>query len=537
MSAVEPQVDHSFPDFDWGEDFAHGAMGGPGNMPGQGQDFDDGMMMGLTDDDFSFFDDPPPLPVSLPMNTFGGLQSSGPSPKFVDHFSHLTGTTPFASAASPTSPFGHPSPHLHNHASPNLVHFGFDPAQNSLGLGSTPAPPHGEGYSPFKTPRTPYSPFVEITDDHETPAGFPAPTVSIAGTPANSLFPSFRRSGKFDAIHFGTSHALCDDKYDPRKGKFGLPSPDWERDQAAGAGASPSSTSTSATGTDRRPLHLASAPWFTTVCDPRVTAANELKRKRTPSLAKLAVQARKSSSSSDHAARVRSREWITQDVDSEYGEEESEDEAMDVEEASVLGAPGDDISLSDHYVAGVPPISYTFGAALLLLRSHLGTLLAGKKKAPGVPVAMTKALQAADTQLEQALSLVADQTMYNPDFRSRSTSASLLKSSTTSIGEFSPRFSLLDIKADSSTFSKSLATRHPTRRRSPRFPHIQVHRHHHSHSQGDRSPLPRRPALASHPPSRSAVDHGAQYRCDLVLASHGIRAFGWQQGRYGVCDL
>lgn len=451
MQGVETQVDNVFPEFDWGDDFASGGMGGRGNMPGQGQDFDDGMMMGLTDDDFSFFDDPAPLPASVPMASFGGLASSGPSPKFVDHFSHLA-STPFASAASPTSPFGQPSPHLpQHHGSPNLLSFSFDPAHNALGLGSTPGPHHGggigEGCSPFKTPRTPYSPFIEITDDHETPVAghLPTATVSIAGTPAHSLLPPYaRRPGQFDAIHFGTSHTLSDDKYDARKGKFGLPSPDWDRDLASTVGASSGSG-----GIDLRPLPLAVAPWYSVVCDPRIAVANELKRKRTPSLAKLAIVKRSSSSAgrSDYFARVRvPREWVTQDADSEYGEDESEDEAMDLgDEASVLGGTGggaDDISLADHYVGGVA-INYTFGAALLLLRQHLATLLASKRQPPASPVATSSKQQlAADGQLETALGMIADQTMYNPDFRARATSRSLLKTSTTLISESLARRSL-----------------------------------------------------------------------------------------------
>jgi hypothetical protein len=182
------------------------------------------------------------------------------------------------------------------------------------------------------------------------------------------------------------------------------------------------------------------------VCDPRVAAAQELKRKRTPSLVKLAtarkVGSSKASDRLEYCGHVRARPWVANDVDSDQcGDDESEDEMMDVEEASQLGQQDEGL-LAEH----LGGIDYTFGAALLLLRQHLARLLVSAPKIVEVQPVVTKAIVAADGALELALSLVADQTMYNPDFRTRSTSSRLLKPSTASLGELdSPLFSLFEL--------------------------------------------------------------------------------------------
>ena len=386
-------IDNAYVDgFDWGEDFASGGM--RNHLP---QDFDDGMMMGLTDDDFSFFDDPTPLPPSSlpPFHSNAhhtGLQSSGPSPKFVDHFSHLT---PFASAVSPTSPFG-ASPHLLQQGSPNLLlGFPFEPPHlggNALGLGGTPGSLHMEG-SPFKTPRTPYSPFVELADEQQDP--YHPPTLSIGATPAVGAQRLFRRASAFDPVPFGTSHALSDDKYDPRKGKFGLPSPDAEVDELD----APVSSS-------RR--QLADKAWYTTVCDPRVTAAGELKRRRKPSGAKLELER------TERGKPVRARTWVRNEVESDagMGEEESEDDWMEVDKETPQRGEDDAAESEEGWRAELP-----FGAALLLLRQHLPTVFSPSSAAVKVPAVVTKAMLSADAALEATATLLIEGFIYNPDSR------------------------------------------------------------------------------------------------------------------------
>lgn len=445
-----------FPDFDWGEHLAGGTTHG-GSM--RNQDFDDGMLMGLTDDDFSFFDDPAPLPVSLPMNSFGGLQSAGPSPKFVDHFSHLAASTPFASAASPSSPFGHPSPHPQ--PSPSLPQYHFDAGNTTHLAGSTPRGatstllPLAEA-SPLKTPRTPYTPIVEGVDEQlraNTTGHAPlaVPSVSVATTPGGTLMVAHRPQHQafpslFDPVAFGASHAQSDEKYDSRKGKFGLPSPDWERDVRQ-LRLAPDDT---AALTQK----FAAFPWYTIVGDPRVSMAKELKRKRTASLGRRHdIQ---SSGSMNHRAYSRgvcgrSRFANVGDgygnaaMDSEASEFASDDEdELDVVmqgikyDADRRGSASDDENDSTHPNHRGTSLRYTFGAALLLLRQHASILLAPRESASGPDPIPTKAMLSADGHLETALALIGDQTMYNPDFRGRPLLAlDQVKSSAPTTGEYS----------------------------------------------------------------------------------------------------
>jgi hypothetical protein len=401
-----PPIEATFADFDWGEDFGQGIHA---SLP---QDFDDGMMMGLTDDDFSFFDDPAPLPHAAPLN-FGGLQSSGPSPKFVDHFSHLTGTTPFNSVPSPTSPFGQSSPNLHH--SPGRS-FAYDPpslGSNVLGLGGTPSTNHADG-SPFKTPRTPYSPFIELHDDESEhaspPVDLPSSALSIAGTPAASLASRSQRLSLFQALRFGNSHTVSDSKYDPRRGKFGLPSPE-------------------ADSNDFAPLPVVGKSlwekgWYTTVCDPRVVVAGVLKRKR---------------KGGKKEGKKEGKGWVNrEDEDSEGGEEgESEEEWMEVV-SSGKRSEGDEI---DHLAA--LGIEYPSGVSLVLLRGHLSRVL--EKVEPVVevaPVVVTRATQSADAALEATAALLVDQFSHNPDFKA-SISGALLSTHTTPPSSGESRFSLI----------------------------------------------------------------------------------------------
>lgn len=88
----------------------------------------------------------------------------------------------------------------------------------------------------------------------------------------------------------------------------------------------------------------------------------------------------------------------------------------------------------------------------------------------------------------------------------------------------SSRVASLPFRPKLTSFSPiySLTPRHPARQRPPRLPHLEIHRRHRPLAQRDRSPNPLRSTLAIDPPSRSAVHHGAQHGCYLVLAAHGV---------------
>ncbi|SCV70770.1 BQ2448_3532 [Microbotryum intermedium] len=397
--------DATFPNFDWGEDFSAGQNTGLRHN----QDFDDGMMMDLNDDDFSFFDDPAPLPASLPLSTLNGLESAGPSPKFLDHFSHLgSGATPFASVASPASPsFRVASPNVHS--SPAVLNFNFESSHNALGLGgTTPRALQLAEQSPFKTPRTPHTPYIEVVDEENDTEIFhgralATTTVSVAGTPAPNAL-ALKKLTQFEAVPFGSSHATADDRYDPRKGKFGLPSPAWDRDEL------PKTPNASSSG----------VPWLTAICNPRANAARQLKRKRTPSLTKKPPR---TDGTSNPPARIqlRDRKWIrSTEVDSDHpGEEDSEDDDMNKSDEAPHHA-GNNLAATETNPSHRAS-EHVFGSALLILRDHLNRMLstAGPKVDSMVPLAV--ATKAAEIALETTVGLMADQTLHNPDFRSRST--------------------------------------------------------------------------------------------------------------------
>ena len=429
-------LESAFPDFDWGDNFGP-AQQDSRNQPSHqgGNEFDDGMMMGLTDDDFSFFDDPVSMPLSLPPAR-QGLLSEEPSPKFVDHFPHLSDGNQFQ-PGSPTSPFGHVSPQIlahpanpemDHHASPNLLlGYPFDPTNNALGLGSaTPAGAGPDTHSPFKTPRTPYTPFIELDEDSpaETPAGH---ALSLAGTPAATLAARHRHglptpASRFQPVTFGKSHAKADAKYDPRRGKFGLPSPESESELALLLIARDG----------------ARASWWGRVCDPRVAVAGQLKRKRKPDLAKRPddrTKLTKSAGRDQFAKLLSPRGWVPADhpVQSPHQasilDDSSSDESMGVDETD----EEDDELPAERRAEGGVGLDVKFGAALLLLRSHLNTILqapvATRPVGPKPPLApaAAKAASAADAALEATVSLVADQVTYNPDYKAKLIEARLAR--------------------------------------------------------------------------------------------------------------
>ncbi|GAA5888373.1 hypothetical protein JCM5296_003309 [Sporobolomyces johnsonii] len=427
-------LDAAFAEFDWG-DGSFGTSGGApaGGGGGGGQDYDDGMnLLGLTDDDFSFFDAPPtPLPAtSIPPPM--AFASTGTSPKFVDHFTHLHGT-PFTSAVSPTSPFaGQSSPHFPPHSSPGTgFNFSFDSTTNALGLGSstsaplpllalasnTPASVSTSAASPHKAPCSPFA--IELVSaSHNTPAHVASPIalrhVSLAGTPvALTALPT---PSAFDPIAFGPSYSLVDEKYDPRKGKFGLPSPESEGESTA---LFPLGLRRSSSKSALKPGSL--EPWYSSVCDPRFVAAERLKRNRRSSMSKAAAERRGSSGSRGRSAGwVKARGWTRHpqvEDGSDFaatGDEESSESEMELEEDDDdLDASERDARAGDDGRA----VLGSFGAELLLLREVIGGLVDRAAADSGESKFPAKTSSATDVAREITLHVVADQVMYNPEFR------------------------------------------------------------------------------------------------------------------------
>ncbi|GAA5955379.1 hypothetical protein JCM3765_006760 [Sporobolomyces pararoseus] len=295
-------LDNAFASFDWG-DGSYGTTsgdagggGGRGGVTSRGnQDYDDGMdLLGLTDDDFSFFDTAPtPLPgtslapsndmsMSISHDPFAMPHSTTTSPKFADHFSHLS-ATPFASCASPTSPYpAHTSPHFAVQTSPittTASHFPFDPHSNSLGLAATSSNPVDRFLSHLHEPSPSGAP---SPDQAVVSLAVPSFSVELvkAPSPRKVQHSSPRRSrcplpGAFDAISFAASYSSAAEKYDSRKGKFGLPTPDSDQDDKLALDSNLTLDSILP-----RPTPKSLEPWYAGICDPRRAVAERLQKDR-----------------------------------------------------------------------------------------------------------------------------------------------------------------------------------------------------------------------------------------------------------------
>ncbi|GAA6001287.1 uncharacterized protein JCM10292_006995 [Rhodotorula paludigena] len=296
-SAPMNSLEAAFSEYDW-SDSAFGG-GGPGGNGGVSSAFDDNLMLGLTDDDFSFFDAPTPaaagqaggaLALALPPSlapvadelNFSAMPATSSIDTAFDLFSSAPDALPMTTAAS-SSAFpanaalaSSTSPHFAEQGSPALpFHFGaFDPlTPNALGLAaaSPPAPtPHAH------PPQTPFSPVVLPLSAH-TPASIaatPHPASFTPGVlPETPLQPSptplssfVRGLAAFEPISFAPLHSAADDKYDPRKGKFGLPSPDSDQEGHVRSLI------------EREDVRPDFSAWYKAVCDPRIALAERLRR-------------------------------------------------------------------------------------------------------------------------------------------------------------------------------------------------------------------------------------------------------------------
>jgi hypothetical protein len=373
--------DPTFGSFDWGDEFQDVA---------QPTEFDDGMMMGLTDDDFSFFDEPAtPLPPNFtPYST--NQPSAGPSPAYVNHLSYLLPATPFASAASPASA---QSPHFTG-SSPSFVPDPFlQLSTNSLGL----------------SPGTPFTPQIDLAESHAESMSTPVGLVIIDQVGRIS------RASGFEAVNFGVNHSVSDDKYLSMQGKFGLPSPAEEARDAGqiGSVAKPVDGSIKS---DIRKDSSSSRNWMSSMFDPRVSAATELKRKRKLSSEKDSFLGKRVSLAAISTI-LGERRWLcglkgdeihSKTTDGFGSAEHTDDEPMESTDHSRR------TSLEDPTLTS--PVN-AFGAALLLLRTSF-TLPFQKitGDSDGLQVTLKSEVMS-ESSRELAAILLADQITQNKDYR------------------------------------------------------------------------------------------------------------------------
>lgn len=267
--------------------------------------------------------------------------------------------------------------------------------------------------------------------------------LSIAGTPhPNSLsFPSRSRGSAFDAVSFGNSHLLSDEKYDPRKGKFGLPSPEsdsaMDEDQSTSTLNDKSLARRNSTSSTNQTV-----TWYSTICDPRVTAASQLKRRRRPSLAKKSISASTESGGKKSSRDlVRVRGWLRTETDSEGvgGDIESDEDGMEIDYESVQLELRRDSGFmfvvdSDNGMRE----GQALGLSLMVLGKSVGKMIddsdGGKKENPGSTFSVvTKAMSSAESTLEASAAVISDQITHNLAFRSRATEFILAKKEAVSI--------------------------------------------------------------------------------------------------------
>ncbi|GAA5900685.1 hypothetical protein JCM6882_000939 [Rhodosporidiobolus microsporus] len=487
-------LDAAFSAFDWGDGTfgagttttaaGAGGAGGAGGAAGGGGDFDDGLMLGLTDDDFSFFDEPAAgpgglpaasLPMSMPFD-LSGLHDHAHDPHAnpLDAFS-VSVAPPVSTSPSAIAPFSFVAP--------------FDNALGLSAAGSSAAPPAPttilpvSGSTPPATVTTqmypqlpPYSPSIlQLPNFAPSSTAFPfmpltpgptaIPTVSLspsfaAATSASSSSffsassSSFFSASSFDPIPFAPSHAQADEKYDPRKGKFGLPSP--ESDDGVGEPQQEGNLLVllpAAAGRrrdERKKQDAGAESWFEAVCDPRLALAERLRLAR-----------RKSSGSSTSAGEkrgkdgvVRARGWVrplrqskallalppppfqgegdgemttghnTADEAEPSDEEESGSEDSGgfsgAEDGMIVG--GEEGRGEDgvrRRAKGDARVSNSLGASLLLLGPSFNGVL--QRTLPSRSEGQDEAKPASTLVIDQAkevmLSILAEQFIFNAEFR------------------------------------------------------------------------------------------------------------------------
>lgn len=274
-SAPMSSIDAALSSFDWGD----GTFGaGPASsssyshapVPAQNR-YEDSLLLGITDDDFSFFDAPVP--------SMHALDSSVAPEQAAPSIRQATNFEPFASSSAASRP-----------ENP----FGFDMQPFSLGgaegvsQDSTHAP---AAFQSSQTEAAPVSALSTAESAETASASLPSAVVPplFLGTaiptppspPVVDFSPALRHPSAtspasrayqavpFETVLFDTRLASIDEKYDPRRGKYGLPSPD---------------SDTSGKVMELLPIlpreKRRTRSWYEAVYDPRVHVADSLASKR-----------------------------------------------------------------------------------------------------------------------------------------------------------------------------------------------------------------------------------------------------------------
>ncbi|BGP23717.1 proteophosphoglycan ppg4 [Rhodotorula toruloides] len=297
-SAPMSALDAAFSEFDWGDGtFGTSGMGRAARDEGHDRGFDDGGLLGLTDDDFSFFDAPTPAPGSSALATSIGLSMTAPTSSVVgdqsfsalpdvagidsgfDFFStappHFTATASTSLPFTSDGVFGSAStPHFLQQSPTTTFPFGaLDPlTPNALGLAapSPHAPTPSAGIFGSVAHLSPKAHNVSVTTPTSTisPAAISYSPLLAQGeaspVPTQQALGSLGPLDGFHPLAFASPQSNSDAKYDPRKGKFGLPSPDSDNEGRA------------ARVVDDEEGHL--RRWYQAVCDPRYLVAQRLRR-------------------------------------------------------------------------------------------------------------------------------------------------------------------------------------------------------------------------------------------------------------------
>ncbi|BGP07014.1 hypothetical protein JCM10049v2_002844 [Rhodotorula toruloides] len=436
-SAPMSALDAAFSEFDWGDGtFGTSGTGRGGRDEGHDRGYDDGGLLGLTDDDFSFFDAPTPAPGASALATSIGLSMTAPASTAVgdQSFSALPNVAGIDSgfdlfsvapthfpAAAPTSlPFTSDGvfgsgtlPHFLQQSPATIFPFGAldSLTPNALGL-AAPSPhaltPSAAVFDPLAH-LPPSMHDVSIT----TPVSTTSPAV-ISYSPllaqAAAIFAPTQRGlsslgqlGSFQPLAFATSSS--DDKYDPRKGKFGLPSPDSDNEGRAAR----------LVEDEEGQLRL----WYQAICDPRYLMAQRLRRPK--STAKPSdpagrpwtrrLPANPFVSVAGDGATPSSLALESADVDLPDVDSDSED-AMDVDDGD-----GDTGSTE----SGVEDSDSTTEAEALKSSCHAALLVdpgaVRRQKRLTTETRRNAPLAAADSARELIYALVAEQVVINSEFR------------------------------------------------------------------------------------------------------------------------
>uniref|UniRef100_A0A0K3C6D5 Mediator of RNA polymerase II transcription subunit 13 n=1 Tax=Rhodotorula toruloides TaxID=5286 RepID=A0A0K3C6D5_RHOTO len=437
-SAPMSALDAAFSEFDWGDGtFGTSGMGRGGRDEGHERAHDDGGLLGLTDDDFSFFDAPTPAPGSSALATSIGLSITAPASTVVGDpsFSALPNVagidagfdlfsvapTHFPAAAPTSLPFtsdgvfgSGTSPHFLQQSPATTFPFEALDSLTPNALGLAAPSPHAP--TPSATILEPLAHLPSAV--HDVSTATPVSTTSTAVisyspllaqgaatfAPTQQGLSSLGQLDSFQPLAFATSLS-SDDKYDPRKGKFGLPSPDSDNEGRAAR----------LVETEEDQLRH----WYQAVCDPRYVVAQRLRRPKLtakPSESAARPWTRRLSANpfvsvAVDGATPASLMLEPADVDLADADSDSED-AMDVH-----GGDGDTRSTD----SGVEDGDLTMEDESLTSSCHTALLVdrgaVRHKKRLAKETTRYAPLAAADSARELIYAIIAEQVVINSEFR------------------------------------------------------------------------------------------------------------------------